>query len=62
MSIINTKSQIASLQNLLRVTYGLVPIVAGLDKFTNFLTDWSEYLHPVWANMMGASSFMMIVG
>ena len=23
---------------------GLVPIVAGLDKFTNILTDWSQYL------------------
>jgi hypothetical protein len=23
----------------MRLTYGLVPIVAGLDKFTNLLTD-----------------------
>jgi hypothetical protein len=30
----------------LRWTYGLVPIVAGIDKFTNLLTDWEAYLHP----------------
>jgi hypothetical protein len=28
----------------LRVTFGLVPIVAGLDKFTNVLTRWDMYL------------------
>lgn len=31
----------------LRLTYGLVPIVAGLDKFTNVLTDWTHYLSPL---------------
>lgn len=49
---------------LLRYTYGLVPIVAGLDKFTNLLTDWSQYLNPSIAQMLpfGAETFMMIVG
>jgi uncharacterized membrane protein YphA (DoxX/SURF4 family) len=28
----------------LRLTYGLVPLVAGLDKFFNLLTDWGKYL------------------
>jgi hypothetical protein len=28
----------------LRLTYGLVPVVAGLDKFLNLLTDWGKYL------------------
>lgn len=35
---------IKSLQTTLKWTYGLVPIVAGLDKFTNLLTHWSDYL------------------
>lgn len=35
---------IRQLQNNLRLTYGLVPIVAGLDKFTNLLTHWENYL------------------
>ena len=32
---------------MLRWTYGLVPIVAGADKFTNLLTDWETYLSPL---------------
>ncbi|WP_291908856.1 DoxX family membrane protein [Chitinophaga sp. CB10] len=35
---------ITKLQETLRFTYGIVPIVAGLDKFTNLLTRWSDYL------------------
>lgn len=33
-----------NLHTLLRITYGIVPIVAGLDKFMNILTDWQQYL------------------
>ena len=32
--------------NLLRLTFGIVPIVAGLDKFTDLLVQWEQYLHP----------------
>ncbi len=32
---------------ILKWTYGLVPIVAGLDKFFNLLTDWTQYLSPL---------------
>ncbi len=28
----------------LRLALGVVPIVAGLDKFTNLLVDWEKYL------------------
>lgn len=49
---------------LLRLTYGLVPIIAGLDKFTNVLTDWTQYLSPWATNVLPVSPslFMMIVG
>lgn len=55
---------IKSLQSLLVLTYGLIPIVAGADKFTNLLTDWSHYLNPTLASMLPFSTavFMMIVG
>lgn len=48
----------------LRLTYGLVPIVAGLDKFTNLLTDWTKYLSPLARDVLpfSAGTFMMIVG
>ena len=50
--------------NLLRLTFGIVPIVAGLDKFSNILTQWGNYLHPGLAELLPFSpqSFMMIVG
>jgi uncharacterized membrane protein YphA (DoxX/SURF4 family) len=46
----------------LRLVFGLVPIVAGLDKFTNLLVDWSKYLAPFIAHMVPAHGFMMLVG
>ena len=50
--------------NLLRLTFGIVPIVAGADKFTNLLTNWEQYLNPAVASMLpfSATTFMMIVG
>lgn len=50
--------------NLLKLTFGIVPIVAGFDKFTNLLTNWEKYIHPAIAGMLPFSphTFMMIVG
>src|SRR5689334_4068219 len=48
----------------LRVLYGLVPLLAGLDKFTNILADWPRYVSPFAASLlpMSVESFMHIVG
>ncbi len=48
----------------LRIVFGVVPIVAGLDKFSNLLTDWPHYLAPAFARMIPFSphGFMLIVG
>ncbi|HEY4198769.1 MAG TPA: hypothetical protein VGM63_24685 [Mucilaginibacter sp.] len=56
--------KINDVQTLLKFTYGLIPIIAGADKFTNILTDWSHYLSPSLQGMLPVSShvFMMIVG
>jgi len=35
---------VKQLQGTLKLTFGIVPIVAGLDKFTNLLTQWVDYL------------------
>ena len=50
--------------NLLKYTFGIVPIVAGADKFTNLLTNWEQYVNPSIASLLpfSASIFMMIVG
>lgn len=51
-------------RTLLKLTYGLVPIVAGLDKFLNLLTQWDHYLSPLAVQMLpvSPSAFMGIVG
>ena len=48
----------------LRITFGVIPIVAGLDKFTNLLTNWETYLSPVAVRLLPMSphAFMMLVG
>ena len=49
---------------LLRWTYGLVPIVAGADKFMHLLTNWNKYLAPLVTDIIPLSpaTFMSIVG
>lgn len=48
----------------LRIAFGVVPIVAGLDKFTNLLADWDMYLSPLAAQVLPVSPavFMRAAG
>ena len=57
-------NNIRTVQTLLKFTYGLIPIVAGADKFTNLLTDWSQYLNPSLKSLLPFDDhvFMGIVG
>ncbi|HEY8945331.1 MAG TPA: DoxX family protein, partial [Polyangiaceae bacterium] len=47
---------------VLRAAFGAVPIIAGVDKFTHFLTDWEQYLSPLVARVIPANTFMPLVG
>jgi hypothetical protein len=49
---------------LLQVVFIAAPILAGIDKFFYFLTDWSLYLAPWSIQMINGyvTSFMMVVG
>jgi len=53
-----------SLYRPLWLTYGLVPFLAGLDKFFNLLTDWPKYVSPMVAGLLPVSpqTFMYVVG
>jgi hypothetical protein len=53
-----------SLYRPLWLTYGLVPLLAGLDKFFNLLTFWPKYLSPTIAGLLpvSAQTFMYAVG
>lgn len=64
MKSTNLQQAIKPTFNLLKLTFGLVPIVAGADKFSNLLTNWEQYINPTLAEMLPFSghTFMMIVG
>jgi hypothetical protein len=49
---------------ILQAGYVAGPIVAGIDKFTNVLTDWDKYLAPPIAGLLpvAPSTFMLVVG
>ena len=49
---------------LLQFTFVVAPIAAGLDKFFNLLTHWSDYLAPVVSRVIHYHDhgFMMFVG
>ena len=49
---------------ILHVAFTVAPIVFGLDKFFNFLTDWSKYLAPGVAHAAEVTphTFMLVVG
>ena len=49
---------------LLRTVFTIAPIVFGLDKFFNLLTDWPAYLAPIVTDTLplSAQQFMSIVG
>jgi len=64
MEITTSNQIVRSVWMVLRITFGLVPVVAGIDKFTDLLVDWDMYLNPQVAAMLPFSAhvFMQIVG
>jgi hypothetical protein len=54
----------ADAKTLLRLGYGLVPIIAGADKFTHLLVDWDKYLSPEVEERLPVDghTFMRLVG
>jgi uncharacterized membrane protein YphA (DoxX/SURF4 family) len=60
-----TESQVVhSTQVMLRLVYGLVPVIAGADKFFNLLANWESYLNPAMLRITRWSDvrFMHVVG
>ena len=48
----------------LRIAFGAVPFLAGLDKFFNILTHWDKYLSPLAQHLLpvSATTFMHFAG
>lgn len=47
---------------ILQLGFVAAPILAGLDKFFNVMVEWEQYLAPFIGNMIGARTFMIVVG
>ena len=58
------KTQAERVISTLKWTFGLVPIAAGADKFTDLLTNWDKYLSPLVPQIthIAPHTFMSIVG
>ena len=61
--VTNTRPAYQAYQ-LLYLGFIVAPLVAGVDKFTNFLTDWPQYLAPAVVGLLpfSAGTFMLFVG
>ncbi len=59
-----TGDQLNGVYTPLKLCFGLVPIVAGADKFLNLLTEWEKYLPSIVSENSPVSPavFMMVVG
>lgn len=53
-----------SVYKLLKITFAMLPILAGADKFLHLLIDWHKYLYSGVPDILSISShtFMHIVG
>jgi len=49
---------------ILRIGFGVVPFLAGLDKYFNLLTNWPAYINPLALKILpvGGPTLMHIVG
>lgn len=49
---------------ILQFTFFIAPLLAGIDKFFYFLTNWSQYLSPLALQVLQGHDrgFMMLVG
>ncbi len=59
-----SESRLHSAWWALRLSFGLVPFLAGLDKFFNILTDWTQYQSPILQQVLpvSATTFMHVAG
>jgi uncharacterized membrane protein YphA (DoxX/SURF4 family) len=60
----SNENAVVSVWRTLRLVFGIVPLVAGLDKFVNLLVYWPKYLAPALVRMlpMTPHAFMLVVG
>ncbi len=62
--IAESRSPAYQAYQLLHWAFVVAPVIAGLDKFVHYLTNWDKYLAPGIARMLPIAphTFMLIVG
>lgn len=62
--MLTNQDRVHSVQQMLRVLFGVVPVVAGADKFLNLLTNWEQYVNPTLERLLpfSTTTFMHIAG
>lgn len=60
----NVRGNLDATEEVLGFVYGAFPIVAGIDKFTNILATWPDYVPAVLADLLPVApqTFMYVVG
>jgi uncharacterized membrane protein YphA (DoxX/SURF4 family) len=48
--------------SILHWGFAALPIIAGIDKFTNVLCNWVAYLSPQFGQILGPQTTMYVVG
>ncbi len=62
-TIIINPIKVNMVKKILYWTFGLLPIITGIDKYLNLLTDWEKYIKPFEGIIpFSLHTFMMIVG
>ncbi len=61
---VNRERELEILRKALQIGLGSATFLAGLDKFTNLLTDWEKYFSPHAEKMLpvSGSTFMKVAG
>ncbi|HVE12901.1 MAG TPA: hypothetical protein VNI01_05870 [Elusimicrobiota bacterium] len=62
--LVDLRRHVPGFQAYMALYLGFIalPIVAGADKFTHYLADWTVYLAPVVANNIGVPAEMFMRG
>jgi hypothetical protein len=60
----DARHSVMAAYQILHIGYFLLPVLAGIDKFTRALVDWDKYLAPTIAQTVGMTNrtFMTAVG
>lgn len=62
--MVSASSTSHQVKNVLRITYGLLALLAGADKFLHLFTHWEKYLYDWFPEFLSLQphTFMLIVG